>query len=132
MAARILIVTPNSVAGGFTVDFSYSAGDQVDHVAGPRDDFQQAVSDRIREDAEQGTGGVLIDLKHYKWLTSRDIGLLVTWRKVATEKDARIAFAPLGDRSRDSLEKLGLLRVLPFFDSVAEAIEYLHSEPADT
>ena len=89
---------------------------------------------RLREEIEGIRGGgiqrVVIDLRHVAFLSSTALGLLLEGARSLTAAGGGLALARPSELCRRIIERIGLARLVPVFDTAEQARSHLAGEGA--
>jgi anti-anti-sigma factor len=99
------------------------------HLRGEFDTYYvQALQSQVEELAEGGVPHVILNLRLVRFINSTALGAIIKASKTLTAKDGRLVVSKPSPFCRDIIEKVGLDRVVPIFDSDEEAVAGLFED----
>ncbi len=93
------------------------------HLRGEFDTYYvRALQTQVEELADGGVPHVILNLRLVRFINSTALGAIIKASKTLTARDGRLVVAKPSRFCRDIVEKVGLDRVVPIFDSDEEAV----------
>jgi anti-anti-sigma factor len=95
---------------------------------GPADEqleLEKYVQGKIEEALAAQHHNFIVDLTLIKWVSTRYMGMILSWYRFVSKRDGQLVLANLNDRLKELLEVTRLDAVLKVFDSLADAQRHL-------
>jgi len=83
------------------------------------------VQKRIEEELNEGNSDFVVDLAFVKWVSSSEVGIMLSWYRIAARLDGRLVLANLHQSVREVMKITRLDTVIKVFDTTAGARQYL-------
>jgi len=99
------------------------------HLRGEFDTYYvQHLQSQVEELADGGVPHVILNLRLVRFINSTALGAIIKASKTLAARDGRLVVAKPSPFCRDIIEKIGLDRVVPIFDTDEEAVAGLFSD----
>jgi anti-anti-sigma factor len=127
MSKIILIRLQPPIENGRASLYNLGEGEHEDKLdTGPEEDvsLKDYVQKRIEEELQAGNQNFIVDLSFVKWVSSSDVGIMLSWYRVASRLDGCVVLANLHQSVREVMKITKLDTVISVFDTVALARQH--------
>lgn len=128
MGKIILIRVQPPIDAGRASLYYVGEGEREDKIdTGPDEgvSLKDYVHGKIEEEVRQGNQDFIVDLAFVKWVSSSEVGIMLSWYRLAARLEGRLVLANLHHSVREVMKITRLDTVIKVFDTTAGARQYL-------
>lgn len=126
--SKTILIRPQSPSESGRASIYYIDGNEEKIETGPPDkamELKDYVLAQIDALVAKGHTNFVVDLKLVRWVSSSDVGMMLSWYRLATKRKARLVLANLSESVREVMKITKLDTVMKVFDGIEEAREYV-------
>jgi anti-anti-sigma factor len=86
------------------------------------------IQKRVEEEIRRGNKDFVVDLALVKWVSSSDVGVMLSWYRVAARLNGRVVLANLHQSIQEVMKITKLDTVIKVFDTVAGARQHFQDD----
>ena len=83
------------------------------------------IQKRVEEEIRRGNKDLIVDLTLVKWVSSSDVGVMLSWYRVAAKLNGRVVLASLHQSVQEVMKITKLDTVIRVFDTLDGARQHL-------
>ena len=126
---RIVLIRlqPPIEKGRASVYYFTDREEKIDTGPSPDISLKDYVCEKIEEEITKGHRRFVVDLGLVKWVSSGEVGMMLLWYRLVTQRNARLVFANPSASVKEVMEVTRLDTVVTVSGSLAEARQLLMS-----
>ena len=125
------MIRPQSQSDSSRASLYYLDGKEEKIATGPADKstlLKDYILEQMEELIGKGHERFVVDLKLVKWVSSSDVGMMLSWYRLAAKHSGHLVLANLSQSVREVMKITKLDTVMKVFDSLPEARSYLDDQ----